>query len=170
MKDILWYTHMAQLSTSQEWAGLGGGDVTQRMAEKNSSYLPPHLRQTINRAELQDIIETVSYYHDYQSKLAICTDSSYVFGGVQGTALRWRAAGWVTTPGPVTNVDLCIQFKTLLDTCCPVLGWINVPSHIDILGNDRADALAERGRKVSPLYMNACHPPYTRARHEAPHP
>ena len=126
---------------------------------EKSSYLPPHLNQTINRTELQAVIETVLHHHDYQSKLAICTDSAYVFGGVEQTALRWRAAGWVTAQGPVTIVDLLIQLVTLLDTCCPVLEWIKVHSHIDIPGNDRADALAERGRKASPLYLNARHPP-----------
>ena len=89
-------------------------------------YLPPHTRQSINRAELQAVIQTVLHYHSYSIKLCVCVDSAYIFGGVQGLALGWRAASWVTSQGPVTSVDQWIQLMDLLDTCALILEWIKV--------------------------------------------
>ena len=101
-------------------------------------YPPPPPRQTINRAELQVVIEVVQRYHDSNLKVAVCTDSAYVYGGVRG-AHKWRAWGWVMTQGPVTNVDLWSTLMTLLDSTLAVWDWIKVPSHVEIHGNERAD-------------------------------
>ena len=80
------------------------------------------------------------------------TDSSYVHSGLQGNAMRWRANGWVSPQGPVTNVDLWIDLMQVLDVSLAQFCWVKVPSHTDIAGNDRADALASAGRLASPLY------------------
>ena len=88
------------------------------------------------------------HHHCCHIKLAICTDSSSVFDRVQGKACRWRADG----QGPVINVHLWIQLMDLLDREVPVVDWIKVPSHIGIPGKERANNLAEQGRKSSPLY------------------
>ena len=122
---------------------------------ERASYLPPHERQTVNRAELQAAIEVLKYYGMQSIRLAVATDSAYVFSGVQGTALRWRANGWVTAQGPVPNVDQWIDLMNLIDSAVATLEWIKVPSHSGIAGNDRADQLAEEGRKASPLYITA---------------
>ena len=105
------------------------------------------------------MIEVVKSYHESTLKVGVCTDSGYVYGGVQGGTLRWRASGWVTAQGPVTNVDLWIVLMDLLDSMRAVWEWIKVPSHVDIPGNDKADALAEQGRPSSPLYCDVRRPP-----------
>ena len=89
-------------------------------------------------------------------KQATATDSAYVFSGLQGTPLRWRANGWVTVHGPVTNVDLWIELMDLIDRSVALVEWIKVPSHIGISTHNRADQLAEEGRKAYPLYSAAC--------------
>ena len=43
----------------------------------------------------------------------------------------------------------------LLDASVASYEWIKVPSHMQLEGNERADALAELGRKSSPLYSRA---------------
>ena len=96
-----------------------------------------------------------------KATFAVATDSSYVFCGVQGSAVRWRAQHRVTSKGPVLNVDLWIELLELLDTAVPSYEWIKVPSHVQLKGNERADALAEIGRKSSPLYAQAGHHPQT---------
>ena len=85
-------------------------------------------------------------------QVAVMTDSSYVHSGLQGNAMRWRANGWVSAQGPVTNVDLWIDLMQILDVSLAQFSWVKVPSHAGIPGNDRADELALSGRLSSPLY------------------
>ena len=96
------FTNGALVFSTQYGMGLGLSLIDGR---EDSSYLPPHMKQTINRVELQAVIQSVLHYHGYHIQLSVCTDCAYVFGGVEGTALRWRATGWVTSCGPVACVS-----------------------------------------------------------------
>ena len=60
--------------------------------------------------------------------------------------------GWVGQSGPVCNVDLWIKLLALVDEVSPILRWLRVPSHTDIEGNEKADALAKEGIISSPIY------------------
>ena len=119
---------------------------------------PPSHLQLVNIAEQQAAIEVVLHYHSRPIKVVICTDSAYVNSGAQGNALKWRANGWVSAQGPVTNVDWWVHLMDLLDRVTLVVDWIKVPSHVDILGSDRADSLVEQGCRASPLYFTVKHP------------
>ena len=153
------YTYgSAELVTTVGWVG-GWGCCFADGWERADYPPPPPSRQTINRAELQAVIEVISHYHDGRLKIAVCTDSAYVDGGLQQGAHGWHANGWVTAQGPVTNVDLWSLLMTLLDTASAVWVWIKVLSHIDIPGNEKADKLAEKGHRASPLYLTVRHPP-----------
>ena len=66
-------------------------------------------KQSINRAEPMAVIVAVRHAHTHCHTFAVATDSSYVYGGVQGSAIKWRAQQWVTSKGPVLNVDLWID-------------------------------------------------------------
>ena len=48
------------------------------------------------------------------------------------------------------NVDLWIELLELLDTSVASYERIKVPSHMQLEGNERADALVELGKKSSP--------------------
>ena len=103
---------------------------------------PPNKKQSINRAELIAVIMSVRRTHTRNQQFAVATDSSYVHGGAQGSAIQWRAQQWVTSKGPVINVDLWIEMLKLLDTSVASYEWIKVRSHMQLDGNERADALA----------------------------
>ena len=145
---------------------------------EHCSYLPPHLRQSINRAELQAVIDVVHRYRHRTLSVAVATDSAYVHDGHQGKALQWKAAGWVTARGPVINVDLWDEMlEALVHSTCR-FRWVKVPSHVDIAENEKADRRAEQGRKMSPLYNTVhravrhpvtppCSPPVLRIRADA---
>ena len=90
-----------------------------------------------------------------EAVIAVATNSSYVFGGLQGSAIRWRAQQWVTNKGPVLNVELWVELLEMLDVARAAYEWIKVPRHVQLDGNERADTLAELGRKASPLYARA---------------
>ena len=73
---------------------------------EEAHHLPTHKKQSINKAELTAVIESVRRTSTRRVTFAVATDSAYVYGGVQGSAIRWRAQQWVTTKGPVLNADL----------------------------------------------------------------
>ena len=104
------------------------------------------------------MIEVVLHYQFSNLKIVVCTDSSYVHGGLQGGALNWRTSARVTPQGPVTNVDLWITLMNLVDATTVTREWLKVPSHVGSAGNERADVLAANGHKSSPLYANVKHP------------
>ena len=54
----------------------------------------------------------------------------------------------------MVNVDLWAALLAAQDTCHGQVSWRWIPSDVSIPGNEEADALAERGRLVSPLYRN----------------
>ena len=64
-------------------------------------------------------------------------------------SIPWRAQQWVTSKGPVLNVDLWIELLELLDVSVASYEWIKVPSHVQLEGSERADALATCGRDGS---------------------
>ena len=65
--------------------------------------------------------------------------------------MEGTAPGHVTSP--VANVDFWMELLSLLEEPQAVFLWVEVPSHIELEGNDRADLLAEFGRLASPLYL-----------------
>ena len=155
---ILYTDGSAELVGGVGWVA-GYGCHEPGMWEK-ANRLPVGRKQTINRAELMAVIVAVGRTHTRQHPFAVATDSSYVYGGVQGAAIKWRAQQWVTNKGPVLNVDLWIDLLELLDQALASYEWIKVPSHVQMEGNERADALAELGRKSSPLYARAGKEPH----------
>ena len=76
---------------------------------EEAHHLPLNKKQSINRAELMAVIISVPRTHTRNQQFAVATDSSYVYGGVQGLAIQWQAQQWVTNKGPVINVDLWIE-------------------------------------------------------------
>ena len=125
---------------------------------ETSSYLPPQSRQSVNTTELQAIIDTTTHYALLPMKTAVAMDSVYVHNGLQGAALVWQSKHWVTTQGPIINVDLWMEILALLESLVATYLWVKVPSHVDIARNDRANQSAEEGRLSSPLYLTIKHP------------
>ena len=50
---------------------------------------------------------------------------------------------------PAINVDLWDEILDVLLLSSNLFEWVKVPSHVE---KEKADQLAERGRKLSPLY------------------
>ena len=139
------------------------------------SFLPLRLRQSVNRAELQAVTDVVKKYKHQPQSVAVATDSADVHDGVQSKALQWKALRWITTHGPVVNLDLWEEVLDIILSSSCTFKWIKVPSHIDIEGKERADKLAESGRSISPSYLtvrravqNPITPPPPLPREDAP--
>ena len=74
------------------------------------------------------------------------TDSTYVRNGITKWVAGWERNGWITAAKqPVKNVDLWQQLDALVSGGGHVIHWHWVRGHAGHEGNERADALANRG-------------------------
>jgi ribonuclease HI len=98
---------------------------------------------TINRMELTAVIEALAALKR-PCRVILHTDSQYVQKGITEWINGWKARGWRTAAKePVKNVDL---WKRLDEVAKPhQIEWKWVRGHSGHNGNERADALANKG-------------------------
>ena len=98
---------------------------------------------TNNRMEMTAVIEALATLKR-PCQIVLHTDSQYVLKGITEWLEGWKARGWKTAAKtPVKNVDLwqaldAAQAKHQIE-------WVWVRGHSGHVGNERADALANRG-------------------------
>lgn len=98
---------------------------------------------TNNRMELTAVIEALTALKRRQP-VAIYTDSQYVRQGITAWIHNWKKRGWKTADNkPVKNIDLWQRLDALVAT--HQVDWHWVKGHDGDPGNERADALANRG-------------------------
>jgi ribonuclease HI len=93
--------------------------------------------------ELTAVIEALSAL-TRPSRVEIYTDSQYVQKGISEWLRSWKARGWKTaSKEPVKNVDLWKKLDEVASR--HEVSWHWVKGHNGHAGNERADALANRG-------------------------
>jgi ribonuclease HI len=98
---------------------------------------------TNNRMELTAVIESLSALKR-TSRVALHTDSEYVRQGITTWIHGWKKRGWKTADHkPVKNIDLWQRLDAL--AALHHIEWHWVKGHAGDPGNERADALANRG-------------------------
>ncbi len=112
---------------------------------------------TNNRMELTAVIEALRALNR-ACHVRIVTDSQYVQKGVQEWMLGWKRKNWKTAAGkPVANQDL---WQTLdHELVRHQVDWEWVRGHQGHPGNERADALANRGVESITLSGHAASAP-----------
>lgn len=102
------------------------------------------VRQTTNnRMELTAAIEALKALKR-QCEVDVYTDSQYVRNGITAWLPNWKARNWKTAARtPVKNADLWRELDTL--AVRHDIRWHWVKGHAGHPGNERADALANRG-------------------------
>ena len=103
------------------------------------AYVPVHLRQTNNTAELFATVRALQFLPP--GRYAFCLDSSYVILGAAGTAKQWKLRSWKGSCGPVANVSIWEQLLHELDQPRKTIQWVKVPSHVTVEENNEADRL-----------------------------
>ena len=98
---------------------------------------------TNNRMELTAVIEALAALRR-PCRIVVHTDSQYVQKGITEWLRNWKARGWRTASRePVKNVDL---WKKLDEAAQDhEIRWVWVKGHSGHNGNERADALANKG-------------------------
>jgi len=93
--------------------------------------------------ELKAVIEALSALKR-PSRVVVHTDSQYVQKGITEWIRSWKARGWRTAAKePVKNEDLWRQLDAL--AARHEIEWRWVRGHAGHHGNERADALANKG-------------------------
>ena len=98
---------------------------------------------TNNRMELTAVIEALGALKR-PSHVILHTDSQYVMKGITEWIRGWKVKGWKTaSKEPVKNADL---WRTLDEAVARhEIQWVWVKGHSGHNGNERADALANKG-------------------------
>ncbi len=98
---------------------------------------------TNNRMELTAVIEALAALKR-SCRVTVHTDSQYVKNGITEWMRQWERRGWRTADGkPVKNLELWQALDRQVRR--HTVAWKWVRGHAGDPGNERADALANRG-------------------------
>ena len=100
---------------------------------------------TNNRMEMMAVIQALEALKR-PCHVILHADSQYVLKGINEWLAGWKAKGWKTaSKQPVKNVDLWQRLDALVSQTEHRIEWRWVKGHDGDPGNERADALANRG-------------------------
>lgn len=123
--------------------GPGGWGVILKRGAQYKELFGGDPATTNNRMELTAAIEALKALKR-PLPVHLHTDSKYVIQGITEWLPKWKARGWRKADGkPVENADL---WKALEAAVAPhAVQWKWVRGHAGNPGNERADALANKG-------------------------
>jgi ribonuclease HI len=123
--------------------GPGGWGAWLRAGAHEKELWGGERQTTNNRMELTAVIEALSALKR-RSNIDLHTDSQYVRQGITEWIHNWKRRGWVTAnKEPVKNAELWRRLDAL--AAGHEVRWHWVKGHAGDPGNERADALANRG-------------------------
>ena len=123
--------------------GPGGWGAWLRWGEHEKELFGGEPATTNNRMELTAVIESLRLLKR-RTPVAIYTDSNYVKDGITSWIHGWKKRGWRTADNkPVKNIELWQQLDALVASHAVEWHWVR--GHNGDPGNERADALANRG-------------------------
>lgn len=139
MKNVVIYTDGACRGNP----GPGGWGALLEYKGRRKELCGGERQTTNNRMELMAAIRALEHLKE-ACRVDIYTDSNYLRQGITQWLMRWKGNGWRTAGRkPVKNVDL---WQRLDDAAQQhELHWHWVKAHNGNVGNERADALANRG-------------------------
>jgi ribonuclease HI len=123
--------------------GPGGWGALLRWREHEKELFGGERDTTNNRMELTAVIQALSALKS-RCQVAVYTDSEYVKNGITTWIHGWKQRGWRTADKkPVKNMELWQRLEAL--AAQHDVQWHWVRGHDGDPGNERADALANRG-------------------------
>lgn len=145
MNDIHIYTDGACKGNP----GPGGWGVLLKSGDTEKELFGGEPNTTNNRMELTAVIEGLAALKR-PCEVTVFLDSEYVRKGITEWIHGWKAKGWRTsTKQPVKNAELWQQLDALVAGGGHKIIWRWVKGHSGDPGNERADALANRGVELA---------------------
>lgn len=139
MKDVEIYTDGACKGNP----GPGGWGAWLRSGDHERELWGGEAQTTNNRMELTAVIESLAALKT-PCHVTLHLDSEYVRNGITSWIHNWKRRGWRTASNQaVKNVDLWQKLDAV--TQVHKIDWRWVKGHAGNEGNERADALANRG-------------------------
>lgn len=139
MKNVIIYTDGACRGNP----GPGGWGAILLYGDKEKELFGGEPETTNNRMELMAAIVALETLNA-PCKVVLTTDSKYVMDGITQWMANWKKRGWKTaSKQPVKNVDLWQRLDAAVQR--HEIDWQWVKGHSGHPGNERADALANRG-------------------------
>ena len=121
----------------------GWGALLRWGAHEKELYGGEAGKTTNNRMELMAAIQALESLKR-PVPVRLHTDSTYLKNGVSKWLPRWKRNGWMTAAKqPVKNADLWRRLEAAMER--HDVDWRWVKGHAGNEGNERADALANRG-------------------------
>ncbi|MBS0427246.1 MAG: ribonuclease HI [Proteobacteria bacterium] len=125
--------------------GPGGWGAWLKSGPTEKELFGGELNTTNNRMELTAVIEGLAALKR-PCKVVLYLDSQYVRQGITEWIRGWKAKGWITsTKQPVKNVELWKRLDELVQNGGHQIEWRWVKGHSGDPGNEKADALANKG-------------------------
>lgn len=123
--------------------GIGGWGAWMRAGGKERELFGGERHTTNNRMELTAVIEGLKTLNK-PCAVTLHVDSQYVMNGVTSWMKGWKRNGWKTRDKkPVKNQELWIALDE--QVARHQVEWVWVKGHAGDPGNERADALANKG-------------------------
>ncbi len=139
MKNVIVYTDGACRGNP----GPGGWGAILLYGDKEKELFGGEPETTNNRMELMAAIVALETLNA-PCQVVLTTDSKYVMDGITQWMANWKKRGWKTaSKQPVKNVDLWQRLDAAVQR--HEIDWQWVKGHSGHPGNERADALANRG-------------------------
>ncbi len=125
--------------------GPGGWGVFLKSGDTEKELFGGESNTTNNRMEMMAVIQALEALKR-PCKINMYLDSKYVLQGITEWIHGWKARGWRTaSKEPVKNVELWQRLDALVASGGHDINWRWVKGHAGDPGNERADALANRG-------------------------
>jgi len=123
--------------------GVGGWGAWMRFGDQEKELWGGEAATTNNRMELSAVIEGLRALKR-PCLITLHVDSTYVMNGLTKWLPGWKRNGWLTgDKKPVKNKELWQALDTEVQR--HHVTWVWVKGHAGDPGNERADALANRG-------------------------
>lgn len=126
--------------------GPGGYGVVLHHSDGWVSEFGGYISETTNnRMEITASLEALKIYKEYRNETCkILTDSQHLIQSATQYLKRWSQNGYTTALGePVKNTDLWQELARCVSFFENKIEWLYVPGHKGVMGNERADEIAQ---------------------------
>lgn len=132
----------------------GWGAVVLKNESEVIEYGAGFNQTTNNQMELSSVIFVLKQLKNFQGRIQIYTDSTYVINGATKWMWGWARNNWLNAEkNEVSNKDLWQEMYKLIPPLKNQITWNYVRGHTGVVGNERCDEIAVAFSKGDSPYL-----------------